>query len=75
MGRLLTPAQVRMIGAQAQASLAMLPDHLLRRQQEIAETDTSTQVFKAFHGYLRQAAHELSASTFHAGSPSVVTAP
>jgi two-component system NtrC family sensor kinase len=48
MGRLLTPAQVRMIGAQAQASLAMLWDHPVAGPDEIAETDTSTQVFKSF---------------------------
>src|SRR5271168_2522238 len=47
MGRLLTPAQVQMIGAQAQASLAMLP---LRPSSggEIAETGTATQVFRPF---------------------------
>ena len=48
MGRLLTPAQVQMIGAQAQASLAMLSDHLSDGSEEIAETDTSTQIFKSF---------------------------
>ena len=48
MGRLLTPAQVRMIGAQAQASLAMLSDHLSDGSEEIAETDTSTQISKSF---------------------------
>ena len=48
MGRLLTPAQVQMIGAQAQASLAMLRDHPVVGLEEIAETDASTQVFKPF---------------------------
>jgi len=48
MGRLLTPSQVHMIGAQAQASLAMLPDHASAGGEEIAETDTMTQVFKSF---------------------------
>jgi two-component system, NtrC family, sensor kinase len=48
MGRLLTPLQVHMIGAQAQASLAMLLDHASAGGQEIAETDTSTQVLKSF---------------------------
>jgi sensor domain CHASE-containing protein len=48
MGRLLTPAQVRMIGAQAQASLTMLSDHLSDGSEEIAETDTSTQIIKSF---------------------------
>src|SRR5216684_4165606 len=48
MGRLLTPAQVRMIGAQAQASLTLLRDHLSTGGEEIAETDASTQIFKSF---------------------------
>ena len=48
MGRLLTPAQVQLIGAQAQASLAMVRDHLSAGGEEIAETDTSTQIFKSF---------------------------
>jgi two-component system, NtrC family, sensor kinase len=48
MGRLLTPAQVQMIGAQAQASLAMLHDHPSAGGEEIAETDTSTQIYKSF---------------------------
>jgi two-component system NtrC family sensor kinase len=48
MGRLLTPAQVETIGAQAQANLAMLPDHLSGGGEEIAETDTATQIFKSF---------------------------
>jgi two-component system, NtrC family, sensor kinase len=48
MGRLLTPLQVHMIGAQAQASLAMLLDHASAGGEEIAETDTSTQVLKSF---------------------------
>ena len=48
MGRLLTPAQVRMIGAQAQESLAMLTGHLSDGSEEIAETDTSTQIYKSF---------------------------
>ena len=34
MGRLLTPAQVQMIGAQAQASLTMLSDHLSDGSEE-----------------------------------------
>jgi two-component system, NtrC family, sensor kinase len=48
MGRLLTPAQVQMIGAQAQASLTMLQDRPSPSGEEIAETDTATQVFKPF---------------------------
>jgi two-component system NtrC family sensor kinase len=47
LGRLLTPAQVRLIGAQAQASLALLPLRPLDADK-IAETDVSTQVFKSF---------------------------
>jgi two-component system, NtrC family, sensor kinase len=47
MGRLLTPAQVRLIGAQAQASLALLSLRPLDADK-IVETDTSTQVFKSF---------------------------
>jgi sensor domain CHASE-containing protein len=47
MGRLLTPAQVRLIGAQAQASLALLTLRPLDADM-IAETDVSTQVFKSF---------------------------
>jgi sensor domain CHASE-containing protein len=48
MGRLLTPAQVQMIGAQAQASLAMLHDHPSAGGEQIAETGTSTQIYKSF---------------------------
>jgi two-component system, NtrC family, sensor kinase len=48
MGRLLTDPQVRAIGAQAQASLAMLPDHLTAPGEEITETHASTQIFKPF---------------------------
>jgi sensor domain CHASE-containing protein/HAMP domain-containing protein len=48
MGRLLTPAQVQMIGAQAQASLAMLSDHPSAGGKEITETGSATQIFKSF---------------------------
>jgi two-component system, NtrC family, sensor kinase len=48
MGRLLTPAQVQKIGAQAQASLTMLQDRPSPGGEQIAETDTATQVFKPF---------------------------
>jgi two-component system, NtrC family, sensor kinase len=48
MGRLLTPAQVELIGAQAQASLALLRDHPTTGGEEIAETEASTQIFKSF---------------------------
>lgn len=48
MGRLLTPLQVQLIGAQAQAGLAMLQDHPSAGGQQIVETDTLTQVFRPF---------------------------
>jgi two-component system NtrC family sensor kinase len=48
MGRLLTPFQVHLIGAQAQASLTMLPDTPRSGAEEIAETDASTQVVRPF---------------------------
>jgi two-component system NtrC family sensor kinase len=48
VGRLLTPAQVQMIGAQAQGSLTMLRDHLSDGAEQIAETDKSTQVYRPF---------------------------
>jgi two-component system, NtrC family, sensor kinase len=47
MGRLLTPAQVQMIGAQAQASIEMLPNYPADGVT-VVETDAATQVFKAF---------------------------
>jgi two-component system, NtrC family, sensor kinase len=48
MGRLLTAAQVRLIGAQAQASLAMLPNRPVRGGEQIAETDIATQIIRSF---------------------------
>jgi sensor domain CHASE-containing protein len=48
MGRLLTPSQVQMLGAQAQAQLAMLRDRL-SGGTEIDETDDVTQVSKPFN--------------------------
>jgi two-component system NtrC family sensor kinase len=54
MGRLLTPVHVQMIGAQAQASLAMLPTTAAAGGEAgvggetIAETHTATQVFRPF---------------------------
>jgi two-component system NtrC family sensor kinase len=48
MGRLLTPVQVQMIGAQAQASLAMLSTAAAAGGETIVETDTATQVFRPF---------------------------
>jgi two-component system NtrC family sensor kinase len=47
MGRLLTPAQVHLIGAQAQASLTLVAVRPLDTDK-IVETDVSTQVFKSF---------------------------
>ncbi|HME38179.1 MAG TPA: CHASE4 domain-containing protein [Steroidobacteraceae bacterium] len=47
MGRLLTPSQVQRMGAQAQASLAMLPVRPLGAE-EIAESGAATQVFRSF---------------------------
>ena len=49
MGRLLTPGQVQMIGAQAQANLSMSRDRLSEGGEQIAETDAATQVYKTFH--------------------------
>jgi sensor domain CHASE-containing protein len=48
MGRLLTPMQVHMIGAQAQAALAMSRDHPGGGAEQIVETDSTTQVSKPF---------------------------
>jgi two-component system, NtrC family, sensor kinase len=48
MGRLLTPPQVQMIGAKAQASLTMLPDRPSTIREEIAETDSGTQLIRSF---------------------------
>jgi two-component system, NtrC family, sensor kinase len=47
VGRLLTPAQVQMIGAQAQATL-MLLDRASAAADQIKETNASTQIFKPF---------------------------
>ncbi len=48
MGRLLTPAQVRMIGAQAQADLAMSLNPPSVGNVQTTETDAATQVSKTF---------------------------
>jgi two-component system NtrC family sensor kinase len=48
MGRLLTPLQVQMIGAQAQAGLAMQPDRRSAGGEQIVETDTATQIIRSF---------------------------
>jgi sensor domain CHASE-containing protein len=47
MGRLLTPAQVQLLGAQAQARL-MLVDHATSAGEQITETGASTQILKPF---------------------------
>jgi two-component system, NtrC family, sensor kinase len=47
MGRLLTAAQVHMIGAQAQTTLAML-DRSPAAGEEVTETEAATQVLKPF---------------------------
>jgi two-component system NtrC family sensor kinase len=48
MGRLLTPLQVQMIGALAQAGLAMQPDRQSAGGEQIVETDTATQIIRSF---------------------------
>jgi two-component system, NtrC family, sensor kinase len=48
MGTLLSPAQVQMIGAQAQASLSMSQDHLSTGAGEIDETASATRIYKTF---------------------------
>jgi sensor domain CHASE-containing protein len=47
MGRLLTAAQVHMIGAQAQTTLAML-DHSPAAEEQVTETEAATHVLKPF---------------------------
>jgi sensor domain CHASE-containing protein len=48
LGRLLTPAQVRSLGAQAQTSLSMLQGGESDAVDRIAETDEATQVDRSF---------------------------
>src|SRR5271166_200351 len=50
MGRLLTPAQLRQIGVQAQASLAMVETRPGTPQPQIVETGSITQVYRTFRG-------------------------
>jgi len=50
MGRLLTPAQLRQIGTQAQASLAMVDTRALGPQAQVVETGAITQVYRTFAG-------------------------
>jgi two-component system NtrC family sensor kinase len=47
MGRLLTAAQIHLIGAQAQATLAML-DRTSALEEELTETEAATQVLRPF---------------------------
>jgi two-component system NtrC family sensor kinase len=48
MGKLLTPAQVARIGAQAQATLSMTPGGVAGDDDRIVETDTVTQVYRSY---------------------------
>jgi signal transduction histidine kinase/CheY-like chemotaxis protein/HPt (histidine-containing phosphotransfer) domain-containing protein len=48
MGKLLTSAQLRLIGDQAQAHLSMIPDLTLSGEDRLVETDTMTQVYRSF---------------------------
>ena len=48
MGRLLPPAQVRSLGAQAQANLSMVSSDSPGGADRLVETDTATQVHRSF---------------------------
>jgi len=48
MGRILTPQQVRQIGAQAQANVSMDADHRPGGAEELIETDAATEVSRRF---------------------------
>ncbi len=48
VGKLLTAAEVRRIGADAQAELAMLPDEIAGGGERLVETGTATQVYRTF---------------------------
>ncbi|HVN45316.1 MAG TPA: CHASE4 domain-containing protein [Steroidobacteraceae bacterium] len=48
IGRLLSPAVVSDLGAQAQAQLAMLPPDASRATEQLLETDGVTHVYRAF---------------------------
>ena len=48
MGRLLPPAQVRSLGAQAQANLSMVSSDSPGGADRLVETDTATQVYRSF---------------------------
>jgi signal transduction histidine kinase len=50
MGRLLTAAQLRKIGVQAQASLAMVDIRPPTAQPQVVETGAITQVYRTFRG-------------------------
>jgi sensor domain CHASE-containing protein len=48
VGRLMTPAQLRMLGAQAQVGLSMTPYRSSTGDDRLIETETETQVFRPF---------------------------
>ena len=48
MGKLLTPREVHRIGAQAQATLAMIPQGSADAADKLVETDALTQVYRPF---------------------------
>ncbi len=48
MGRLLTPQQIRELGAQAQATLSMMPDVRSSATDQIVDTDALTEVYRTF---------------------------
>jgi two-component system, NtrC family, sensor kinase len=48
MGRLLTPLQVRLLGAQAQATLSMMQGIRSAGADQIVDTDALTEVFRTF---------------------------
>jgi two-component system, NtrC family, sensor kinase len=48
IGRLLSPAVVQTIGAQAQAQLAMLPPDLSAASEQVLESDSVTHVYRTF---------------------------
>jgi len=49
IGRLLSPAVVKSLGAQAQAALALLPPDLSTSTEQVVETDRVTHVYRAFN--------------------------
>jgi sensor domain CHASE-containing protein len=49
LGRLLSPAEIRSIGAQTQSQLAMLAPAVGQASTDLIETDTVTQVYRPFN--------------------------